>query len=91
MFDFQKYLTNQGVLKMAKIKMKNSVAIAGTFHDFPVEKKMAEVSEKTLLTDGQHFSAVGKHHSYGRAEQGWFRGHDCQQRFFKAANYFYLG
>ena len=46
---------------MAKIKMKNSVTVAETFHDFLVGKKAAGVSEKTLLTYGQHFSAVIKH------------------------------
>ena len=46
---------------MAKIKMKNSVTVADTFHDFLVGKKAAGVSEKTLLTYGQHFSAVNKH------------------------------
>lgn len=46
---------------MAKIKMKNSVTVAETFHDFLVGKKAAGVSEKTLLTYGQHFSAVSKH------------------------------
>ena len=45
---------------MAKIKMKNSVTVAETFHDFLVGKKAAGVSEKTLLTYGQHFSAVSK-------------------------------
>ena len=46
---------------MAKIKMKNSVTVAETFHDFLVGKKAAGVSEKTLLTYEQHFSAVSKH------------------------------
>ncbi|MBD5162410.1 MAG: hypothetical protein HDT14_10450 [Oscillibacter sp.] len=46
---------------MAKIKMKNSVTVAETFHDFLTGKKAAGVSEKTLLTYGQHFSAVSKH------------------------------
>ena len=46
---------------MAKIKMKNSVTVAETFHDFLMAKKAAGVSEKTLLTYGQHFSAVSKH------------------------------
>ena len=46
---------------MAKIKMKNRVTVAETFHDFLVGKKAAGVSEKTLLTYGQHFSAVSKH------------------------------
>lgn len=41
--------------------MKNSVTVAETFHDFLVGKKAAGVSEKTLLTYGQHFSAVSKH------------------------------
>jgi site-specific recombinase XerD len=58
---FQKYLTNQGVLKMAKIKMKNSVTVAETFHGFLMAKKATGDSEKTLLTYGQHFSAVSKH------------------------------
>ena len=46
---------------MAKIKMKNSVTVAETFHDFLMAKKAAGVCEKTLLTYGQHFSAVSKH------------------------------
>ena len=46
---------------MAKIKMKNSVTVAETFHDFLMAKKAAGISEKTLLTYGQHFSAVSKH------------------------------
>lgn len=46
---------------MAKIKMKTSVTVAETFHDFLTGKKAAGVSEKTLLTYGQHFSAVSKH------------------------------
>ena len=46
---------------MAKIKMKSSVTVAETFHDFLTGKKAAGVSEKTLLTYGQHFSAVSKH------------------------------
>ena len=41
--------------------MKNSVTVAETFHDFLVGKKAAGVSEKTLLTYGQHFSAICKH------------------------------
>ena len=45
---------------MAKIKMKNSVTVAETFHDFLMAKKAAGVREKTLLTYGQHFSAVSK-------------------------------
>ena len=45
---------------MAKIKMKNSVTVAETFHGFLMAKKAAGVSEKTLLTYGQHFSAVSK-------------------------------
>ncbi len=46
---------------MVKIKMKNSVTVAETVHDFLMAKKAAGVSEKTLLTYGQHFSAVSKH------------------------------
>ena len=46
---------------MAEIKMKNSVTVAETFLDFLTGKKAAGVSEKTLLTYGQHFSAVSKH------------------------------
>ena len=33
---------------MAKIKVKNSVTVAETFHDFPTGKKAAGVSEKNL-------------------------------------------
>ncbi len=40
---------------MAKIKMKHSVTVA----DFLTGKKAAGVSEKTLATYGQHFSADG--------------------------------
>ena len=46
---------------MAKIKMKNSVTGAETFHDFLMAKKAAGVSEETLLTYGQYFLAVSKH------------------------------
>ncbi len=46
---------------MAKIKMKNSVTVAETFHGFLMAKKATGDSEKTLLTYGQHFSAVSKH------------------------------
>ena len=46
---------------MAKIKMKHSVTVADTFADFLTGKKAAGVSEKTLATYGQHFSAISKH------------------------------
>ena len=46
---------------MAKIKMKHSVTVADTFADFLTGKKAAWVSEKTLATYGQHFSAISKH------------------------------
>lgn len=46
---------------MAKIKMKKSVTLSETFHDFLTAKKVAGASEKTLLTYGQHFSAINKH------------------------------
>ena len=46
---------------MAKIKMKHSVTVADTFADFLAGKKAAGVSEKTLATYGQHFSAISKH------------------------------
>lgn len=46
---------------MAKIKMKVSVIVADTFHDFLVAKKSMGLSEKTIITYGQHFSAVAKH------------------------------
>ena len=46
---------------MAKIKMKHSVTVADAFADFLNGKKAAGVSEKTLVTYGQHFSAVSKH------------------------------
>lgn len=46
---------------MAKIKMKNSVTVADTFHDFLMPKKAGGLSEKTIATYGQHFSAIGKH------------------------------
>lgn len=46
---------------MAKIKMKNSVTMADTFHDFLMAKKAGGLSEKTIATYGQHFSAIGKH------------------------------
>ncbi len=42
---------------MAKIKMKHIVTVADTFADFLTGKKAAGVSEKTLATYGQHFSA----------------------------------
>ena len=46
---------------MAKIKMKHSATVTDTFADFLNGKKAAGVSEKTLATYGQHFSAVSKH------------------------------
>lgn len=46
---------------MAKIKMKNSVTVADTFHDFLMAKKAGGLSEKTIATYEQHFSAIGKH------------------------------
>lgn len=46
---------------MAKIKMKNSITVADTFHDFLMAKKAGGLSEKTIATYGQHFSAIGKH------------------------------
>ena len=46
---------------MAKIKMKNSVTVTDTFHDFLMAKKAGGLSEKTIATYGQHFSAIGKH------------------------------
>ena len=46
---------------MAKMKMKNSVTLADTFHDFLMAKKAGGLSEKTIATYGQHFSAIGKH------------------------------
>jgi len=56
---------------MAKIKMKHSVTVADTFADFLTGKKAAGVSEKTLATYGQHFSAVSKHLSFhGATKRG---------------------
>lgn len=46
---------------MAKMKMKNSITVADTFHDFLMAKKAGGLSEKTIATYGQHFSAIGKH------------------------------
>ena len=46
---------------MAKIKMKHSVTVTDTFADFLTGKKAAGVSEKTLATYAQHFSAISKH------------------------------
>ena len=46
---------------MAKIKIKISVTVADTFHDFLVAKKSVGLSEKTIITYGQHFSAIAKH------------------------------
>ena len=46
---------------MAKIKMKVSVIVADTFHDFLMAKKSMGLSEKTIITYGQHFSAIAKH------------------------------
>ena len=46
---------------MAKIKMKHSVTVTDTLAGFLTGKKAAGVSEKTLATYGQHFSAISKH------------------------------
>ena len=46
---------------MAKIKMKVSVIVADTFHDFLMAKKSMGLSEKTIITYSQHFSAIAKH------------------------------
>ena len=46
---------------MAKIKMRISVTLADTFQDFLANKKARGISEKTLATYGQHFSAIRKH------------------------------
>ena len=46
---------------MAKIKMKVSVIVADTFHDFLMAKKSMGLSEKTIITYGQHFSAIARH------------------------------
>ena len=46
---------------MAKIKMKHSVTVTDTLAGFLAGKKAAGVSEKTLATYGQHFSAISKH------------------------------
>ena len=46
---------------MAKIKMKVSVTVTDTFHDFLMAKKSMGLSEKTITTYGQHFSAIAKH------------------------------
>ena len=46
---------------MAKIKMKVSVIVVDTFHDFLMAKKSMGLSEKTIITYSQHFSAIAKH------------------------------
>lgn len=46
---------------MAKIKMKNSVTVADTFHHILTARNAWGLSEKAISTYGQHFSAIGKH------------------------------
>ena len=46
---------------MAKIKIKISVTVSDVFHDFLMAKKSMGLSEKTIITYGQHFSAIAKH------------------------------
>lgn len=46
---------------MTKIKMKVSVIVVDTFHDFLMAKKSMGLSEKTIITYSQHFSAIAKH------------------------------
>ena len=45
---------------MAKIKIKISVTVSDVFHDFLMAKKSMGLSEKTIITYGQHFSAIAK-------------------------------
>jgi len=47
--------------KMAKIEMKISVSMEETFEDFLLMKKSMGLSDKTLITYKQHFSAIKKH------------------------------
>lgn len=46
---------------MAKIQMKVSVSMEETFDDFLLMKKSTGLSDKTLITYKQHFSAIKKH------------------------------
>ena len=46
---------------MAKIKMTSSVTLEDTFRDFLMAKKAGGLSEKTIATYSQHFSAISKH------------------------------
>ena len=46
---------------MAKIKIKISVTVSDVFHDFLMAKKSMGLSEKTIITYEQHFSAIAKH------------------------------
>lgn len=46
---------------MAKIKMKLGVTVAETFDDFILSRKAKGLSEKTITTYTQHFSAISKY------------------------------
>ena len=60
--DFDSKIYESGVQKnMAKISMKMSVSVSETFEDFILSRKAKGLSEKTLATYQQHFSAIGKH------------------------------
>lgn len=48
-------------MKKAKITMKLSTTLEETFADFIMSRKAKGVSEKTLTTYQQHFSAISKH------------------------------
>lgn len=45
---------------MAKISMKISVTAMETFEDFIPSRKAKGLSEKTLITYRQHFSAISR-------------------------------
>ncbi len=48
-------------MKKGKIMMKSSSTVADTFSDFLLHCKAKGLSEKTLATYSQHFSAISKH------------------------------
>ncbi len=54
-------------MKKNKITMELSVTMENVFHDFILSKRANGLSEKTILTYNQHFSAISKHLQIKRA------------------------
>ncbi len=54
-------------MKKKKITMDVSATVENVFHDFILSKRAKGLSEKTISTYKQHFSAIGKHLEIKRA------------------------